>query len=186
MTWYQGKQILNQVVGKDGVRLNVYLDTLLKNPPTQVEGTAVYLNAHIDYAPISFINNVRLNHVIHKRIFFVNVTVWDVPYVKDAERITYKEMGKNIYLVRAVYGFNESPDMLEILRLTTLKIDLKFDLNETSFFASREAISPKELSGMSHLREEIFNWMLKNSARQSDFFKIPLNSLMEFITKVKA
>jgi KUP system potassium uptake protein len=185
MTWYQGKQILNQVVGKDGVRLNVYLDTLLKNPPTQVEGTAVYLNAHIDYAPISFINNVRLNHVIHKRIFFVNVTVWDVPYVKDAERITYKEMGKNIYLVRAVYGFNESPDMLEILRLTTLKIDLKFDLNQTSFFASREAITPKQLSGMSHLREEIFNWMLKNSARQSDFFKIPVNSLMEFITKVK-
>jgi len=185
MTWYQGKQILNRIVGKDGIRLNVYIDTLLKNPPTQVEGTAVYLNSHIDYAPIAFINNIRLNHVIHERIFFVNVTVWDVPYVKDSERITYKEMGKNMYLVRAVYGFNESPDMQEILRLTTTKIDLKFDLNNTSFFVSREAISPEELSGMSYWREGIFNWMLKNSARQSDFFKIPLNSLMEFITKVR-
>jgi KUP system potassium uptake protein len=185
MAWYQGKQILNRIVGKDGIRLNVYIDTLLKNPPTQVEGTAVYLCAHIEYAPIAFINNIRLNHVIHERIFFVNVTVWYVPYVKDSERITYKEMGKNIYLVRAVYGFNESPDMQEILRLTTTKIDLKFDLNTTSFFVSREAISPEGLSGMSYWREEIFNWMLKNSARESDFVKIPLNSLMEFISKVR-
>lgn len=185
MTWYQGKQILNRVVGKDGIRLDVYLDALLKNPPTQVEGTAVYLNSHIDYVPVAFMNNIRLNHVIHERLFFVNVAVWDVPYVKDGERITYKEMAKNIYLVRAVYGFNESPDMQEILSLTTAKINLTFDLSKTSFFASREAISPKELSGMSHWREEIFNWMLKNSARQSDFFKIPLNSLMEFITKVR-
>lgn len=185
MTWYQGKQIVNAIVKKDGIKINVYIEDLLKNPPAQVDGTAVYLNSHIDYVPIAFVDNIKHNHVIHERILFVNVLVWDVPYIKDEERITYKELGKNIYLVRAVYGFNESPDMQEILRLTALKIDLKFDLANTSFFVSRDAISPEELSGMSRWREEIFSWMLKNAARQSDFFKIPLNSLMEFITKVR-
>ena len=89
-----------------------------------------------------------------------------------------------VILVRAVFGFNE-PDMQEILKLIALKLELQFELSETSFFVSRDAISPEELSGMSHWRELIFSWMLKNSARQSDFFKIPLNGLMEFVTKIR-
>ena len=73
-----------------------------------------------------------------------------------------------VILVRAVFGFNEPPDMQEILKLIALKIELQF-----------------ELSGMSRWREHIFSWMLKNSARQSDFFKIPLNGLMKFVTKIR-
>jgi KUP system potassium uptake protein len=75
--------------------------------------------------------------------------------------------------------------MQEILKLIAVKLDLQFDLSDTSFFVSRDAISPEELSGMSRWRETIFSWMLKNSARQSDFFKIPLGGLMEFVTKIR-
>lgn len=185
ITWYQGKQIVDTIVKKDGVKIDVFVNSLLQNPPTQVTGTAVYLNSHIEYVPIAFADNIKHNHVMHERIFFLNIVTWDVPYVKDDERINAKEIGKNIYVVRAVFGFNESPDMQEILRLITSKLELKFNISDTSFFVSRDAISPEELSGMSRWREAIFSWMLKNSARQSDFFKIPLNGLMEFVTKIR-
>lgn len=185
ITWYQGKQIVDTIVKKDGVKIDVFVNSLLQNPPTQVTGTAVYLNSHIEYVPIAFADNIKHNHVMHERIFFLNIVTWDVPYVKDDERINAKEIGKNIYVVRAVFGFNESPDMQEILKLITSKLELKFNISDTSFFVSRDAISPEELSGMSRWREAIFSWMLKNSARQSDFFKIPLNGLMEFVTKIR-
>lgn len=185
ITWYQGKKIMESIVKKDGVKLDVFVTALLKNPPTQVAGTAVYLNSHIEYVPIAFTDNIKHNHVIHERIFFLNIVTWDVPYIKDSERISSVELGKNIHLVRAVFGFNESPDMQEILKLISTKLDFQFDLSNTSFFVSRDAISPEELSGMSLWRETIFSWMLKNSARQSDFFKIPLNGLMEFVTKIR-
>lgn len=185
ITWYQGKQIVDTIVKKDGVKIDVFVNSLLQNPPTQVTGTAVYLNSHIEYVPIAFADNIKHNHVMHERIFFLNIVTWDVPYVKDDERINAKEISKNIYVVRAVFGFNESPDMQEILKLITSKLELKFNISDTSFFVSRDAISPEELSGMSRWREAIFSWMLKNSARQSDFFKIPLNGLMEFVTKIR-
>lgn len=185
ITWYQGKQIVDSIVRKDGVKLDVFISSLLQNPPTQVPGTAVYLNSHIEYVPIAFADNIKHNHVIHERIFFLNIVTWDVPYVKDDERINAKELGKNIYLVRAVFGFNESPDIQEILKLIAAKLELQFNISDTSFFVSRDAISPEELSGMSRWRENIFSWMLKNSARQSDFFKIPLSGLMEFVTKIR-
>ena len=185
ITWYQGKQIVASIVKKDGVKLDEFITSLLQNPPTQVSGTAVYLNSHIEYVPIAFADNIKHNHVIHERIFFLNIVTWDVPYIKDDERINFKELGKNIYLVRAIFGFNESPDMQEILKLVASRIGLQFELSDTSFFVSRDAISPEELSGMSRWRESIFSWMLKNSARQSDFFKIPLNGLMEFVTKIR-
>jgi KUP system potassium uptake protein len=185
ITWYQGKKIVESIVKKDGVKLDVFIANLLKNPPTQVAGTAVYLNSHIDYVPIAFTDNIKHNHVIHERIFFLNIVTWDVPYIQDSERINSLELGKNIHLVRAVFGFNESPDMQDILKMIAAKLDLQFDLSDTSFFVSRDAISPEELSGMSLWREAIFSWMLKNSARQSDFFKIPLNGLMEFVTKIR-
>ena len=185
MTWYQGKKIVENIVKKDGVKLDVFVTSLLQNLPIQVPGTAVYLNSHIDHVPIAFTDNIKHNHVIHEQIIFLNIATWDVPYVRDNERITDKVLGKNIYLVRAVFGFNESPDIQEILKLIALKLELQFELSETSFFVSRDAISPEELSGMSHWRELIFSWMLKNSARQSDFFKIPLNGLMEFVTKIR-
>ena len=185
ITWYQGKQIVDTIVKKDGVKIDVFVNSLLQNPPTQVTGTAVYLNSHIEYVPIAFADNIKHNHVMHERIFFLNIVTCDVPYVKDDERINAKEISKNIYVVRAVFGFNESPDMQEILKLITSKLELKFNISDTSFFVSRDAISPEELSGMSRWREAIFSWMLKNSARQSDFFKIPLNGLMEFVTKIR-
>lgn len=185
ITWYQGKQIMESIVKKDGVKLDVFITSLLQNPPTQVKGTAVYLNSHIDYVPIAFVDNIKHNHVIHERIFFLNIVTWDVPYVKDEERVSFKELGKNIYLVRAVFGFNESPDIQEILKLISAKLELQFNVSDTSFFVSRDSISPEELSGMSRWREGIFSWMLKNGARQSEFFKIPLNGLMEFVTKIR-
>jgi KUP system potassium uptake protein len=67
ITWYQGKKIVDNIVKKDGVKLDVFIAALLKNPPTQVAGTAVYLNAHIDYVPIAFSDNIKHNHVIHSR-----------------------------------------------------------------------------------------------------------------------
>jgi KUP system potassium uptake protein len=37
----------------------------------------------------------------------LKVSIWDVPYVNDDERITLKDLGGNIFVVRAIYGFKE-------------------------------------------------------------------------------
>ncbi|MBT8546488.1 potassium transporter Kup [Polynucleobacter paneuropaeus] len=185
MTWYQGRQIVRKRVLDDGIRLDSFMNSLLQNPPHRVEGTAVFLTAHVDYLPVSFLHNLKHNHILHERVFFLKVSIWDVPYVDDDQRLTLKELGPNIYVVRAVYGFKETPDSNQILDLLESQFDLKIDKMNTSFFLSRDTIIPTSLPGMAIWREVIFAWMYQNAGRQSDFFKIPANRVVELGAKVE-
>ena len=185
MTWYQGRQLLRRRAVKEGIELKGFIDMLMMNPPHRVEGTAIFLTAHVDYLPVSFLHNLKHNHVLHERVFFLKVSIWDVPYVKDEERITLRDLGNNIYVVRAVYGFNETPDMGKIIELIEISSGLKFDLMNTSFFLSRDTIVSTEIPGMALWRERLFCWMYQNAGRQSDFFKIPANRLVELGAKVE-
>ncbi|QWC95740.1 potassium transporter Kup [Polynucleobacter paneuropaeus] len=185
MTWYQGRQIVRKRVLDDGIRLDSFMTSVLQNPPHRVEGTAVFLTAHVDYLPVSFLHNLKHNHILHERVFFLKVSIWDVPYVDDDQRLTLKELGPNIYVVRAVYGFKETPDSNQILDLLESQFDLKIDKMNTSFFLSRDTIIPTSLPGMAIWREVIFAWMYQNAGRQSDFFKIPANRVVELGAKVE-
>ncbi|WP_083393471.1 potassium transporter Kup [Polynucleobacter sp. MWH-Tro8-2-5-gr] len=185
MTWYQGRQIVRKRVLNEGIRLDTFITSLLQNPPHRVEGTAIFLTAHVDYLPVSFLHNLKHNHILHDRVFFLKCSIWDVPYVNDDQRLTLKELGPNIYVVRAVYGFKETPDANQILALLESQFDLKFDLMNTSFFLSKDTIVPTSLPGMAIWRERLFAWMYQNAGRQSDFFKIPANRLVELGAKVE-
>jgi KUP system potassium uptake protein len=185
ITWFRGRQILRQRAMEEGIQLSSFIDSLLKHPPHRVEGTAVFLTAHVDYLPVSFLHNLKHNHVLHERVFFLKVSIWDVPYVNDDERITMKDLGGNIHVVRAVYGFKETPDMGTIIDLIEKTFGMKFDLMNTSFFLSRDTIVPSAIPGMAIWRERLFCWMYQNAGRQSDFFKIPANRLVELGAKVE-
>ena len=185
ITWYRGRQILRKRALDEGIQLGRFITALLQHPPHRVEGTAIFLTAHVDYLPVSFLHNLKHNHVLHDRVFFLKVSIWDVPYVNDSERITLKELGGNIFVVRAVYGFKETPDMGSILKLLERGFNMKFDLMDTSFFLSRDTIAPASIPGMAMWRERLFSWMYQNAARQSDFIKIPANRLVELGAKVE-
>lgn len=185
ITWFRGRQILRKRAMEEGIELGSFIASLLKHPPHRVEGTAVFLTSHVDYLPVSFLHNLKHNHVLHERVFFLKVSIWDVPYVDDSERITMKDLGGNIHVVRAIYGFKETPDMGKIIELIEKTSGLKFNLMDTSFFLSRDTIVATELPGMALWRERLFCWMYQNAGRQSDFFKIPANRLVELGAKVE-
>jgi len=185
MTWYQGRQILRKRAVDGGIRLDAFIPALLQNPPHRVEGTAIFLTAHVDYVPASLLHNLKHNHVLHERVFFLKISIWDVPYVHDEQRLTLKEIGPNVYVLRAMYGFKETPDSSQILKLVESKFNLKTDEMNTSFFLSRDTLVPTAIPGMALWREALFAWMYQNAGRQSDFFKIPANRLVELGAKVE-
>jgi KUP system potassium uptake protein len=113
------------------------------------------------------------------------MSTWDVPYVNDSERITMRDLGGQVFLVRAVYGFKETPDINSILALLEKQENLTFDLMDTSFFISKDTIIPSASPGMALWQESLFSWMMQNAAKPSDFFKIPTNRLVELGAKVE-
>jgi KUP system potassium uptake protein len=185
MTWYTGRRLLREKAIDGSIPLADFVTSILAYPPHRVEGTAVFLTAHVDHTPATMLHNLKHNKVLHKRVFFIKLSTWDVPYVNDDERLQLKELGKDIYVVRAIHGFKETPDINSVLALITAKYGLEFDEMDTSFFLARDTIVPSKLPGMALWREKLFSWMYQNAAKPSDFFQIPPNRVVELGAKIE-
>ena len=185
ITWYQGRKLLRARSIEQGIPLEGFVTSLLAHEPIRVQGTAVFLTAHVDYVPVAMLHNLKHNQVLHQRVIFLKISVWDVPYVKDEERLNLKEMGGGIYLVRAMFGFKETPDMNKIMELLDAQHKIHCDLMETSFFLARDTVIPSAIPGMAIWRERLFAWMYQNAAKPSDFFQIPANRVVELGAKIE-
>jgi KUP system potassium uptake protein len=185
MTWYKGRKLLRDRIVNESIPLEPFVAGLLAHPPHRVEGTGIFLTAHIDYVPVAMLHNLKHNRVLHERVFFLKLSIWDVPYVNDEERLTLKDMGGQVYLVRSVHGFKETPDINKVLALIEAQYQLKFDLMETSFFLARDTVVSSKLPGMALWRQRLFAWMFQNAAKPSDFFQIPTNRVVELGAKIE-
>jgi KUP system potassium uptake protein len=184
-TWYKGRRLLRERVTQDSIHLPEFVEALLAHPPHRVEGTAVFLTAHIDFVPVALLHNLKHNRVLHQRVVFLKLSIWDIPYVRDEEKINIVELGNNCYVVRALHGFKETPDINHVLALLERDHGLALELSDTSFFLARDTVVPSNLPGMALWRERLFAWMMQNAAKPSDFFKIPPNRVVELGTKIE-
>ncbi|MCO4890218.1 potassium transporter Kup [Cupriavidus sp. WGtm5] len=185
MTWYSGRKLLRARSLEDGIPLEPFIAGLLAHPPHRVEGTAVFLTGNTDSVPVSLLHNLKHNRVLHERVVFLNFITRDVPYVDDDQRLSCKDLGGGVFILKSEYGFKETPDVQKVLDLADRKLDMHFELMETSFFIARESVIPSKLPGMPMWRESLFAWMHQNGAKPSDFFQIPANRVVELGTKVE-
>jgi KUP system potassium uptake protein len=185
MTWYKGRLLVMERTAADGIPLAPFLQGLLAHPPHRVSGTAIYLTGSDTLVPVSLLHNLKHNKVLHERTVFMTFVTRDIPYVNDEERVQIKDVGGGLYIVKAAYGFNETPDVKAVLSEISRSYGMAFDLMDTSFFLARETVVPTELPGMSFLRERVFAWMHQNAAKPTDFFRIPANRVVELGTKIE-
>ncbi|BDB23893.1 potassium transporter Kup [Cupriavidus sp. P-10] len=185
MTWYSGRKLLRARSLEDGIPLEPFIAGLLAHPPHRVEGTAVFLTGNTDSVPVSLLHNLKHNRVLHERVVFLHFITRDVPYVDDDHRLSCKDLGGGVFILKSEYGFKETPDVQKVLDLADRKLDMHFELMETSFFIARESVIPSKLPGMPMWRESLFAWMHQNGAKPSDFFQIPANRVVELGTKVE-
>ncbi|KDP88984.1 potassium transporter Kup [Cupriavidus basilensis] len=185
MTWHSGRKLLRARSLEDGIPLEPFIGGLLAHPPHRVEGTAVFLTGNTESVPVSLLHNLKHNRVLHERVVFLSFVTRDVPYVDDDHRLTCKDLGGGVFILKSEYGFKETPDVQRVLDLAQRKLNMQFELMETSFFIARESVIPSKLPGMSMWRESLFAWMHQNGAKPSDFFQIPANRVVELGTKVE-
>ncbi|PLT18215.1 potassium transporter Kup [Ralstonia mannitolilytica] len=185
VTWHTGTQLLKARNVEGGIPLEPFMEGLLRHPPHRVDGTAVYLTPSMDFVPLALLHNLKHNHVLHERVLFIHFRTLAVPYVQPAKRLSIKTIGDNIYAAVADFGFKETPAVDEIVKNVGERLGVVFEDMETSFFITRATVVPSPLPGMAMWREALFAWMQHNSAKPSDFFRIPANRLVELGSKVE-
>jgi KUP system potassium uptake protein len=186
-TWRRGREILFARLRASTVPLEPFLESLFRDPPRRVPGTAVFLTATPEVVPHALLHNLYHNKVLHERVVFLTVRIADVPWVAPVERVSATPLGRDCHQVTLCFGFMDRPDVWQAMSENCPQHGLAFDLMETSFFLSRERVVPVASGehAMSPWRERLFAAMARNAGAAVEYFNIPSNRVIELGTQVE-
>ncbi len=190
-TWIKGRELL--ITHQDDKRvLFEELEAELKfNPPVTVKGTAIYLTRSLHGVPLVFLHNFEHNHVLHEKIIVLTIVTKDEPYVDEDHRVKVRAYGENkqFYRVKFYFGFQQQQDVRRALELCARELHehygITLDLKHVSFFVGREFITFKRRSEMPAWRKPISKFLFQNSSSAIEFFRIPVERVIEIGIRVE-
>lgn len=185
-TWIKGRALLAEYIDQRRVLFEDLEDKILSHQAVTVKGSAIYLAKSLHGVPQVFLHNFEHNHVLHEQIMVLTVVTKDEPYVDVAHRIKIRSFGKdnNFYRVKLYYGFKQNPDVRQALELCTQE-GLNIDFKQTSFFIGSERVSFRKKSPMPTWRRPLFRFLFHNATSAIEFFKIPVERVIELGIRVE-
>ena len=184
MTWKEGRGLMSTRLREDAIDLHSFLEAVFLSPPTRVAGTAVFLVSDQGVTPNAMLHNLKHNKVLHETNLFVTVKQHEVPWINFSKRCEIEPLGNNCWQVTLNFGFKNEPDVPEALALLRQRGCVIDDM-DTSYFLSRDIVSPSLGSGMAPWREKLFAGMHRNASAAADFLRLPANRVVELGSKLE-
>ncbi|HKX40609.1 MAG TPA: potassium transporter Kup [Burkholderiaceae bacterium] len=184
MTWKQGRNLMHERMREEAIELRSFLESVFVNPPQRVQGTAVFLVSEPGLTPNALLHNLKHNKVLHETNLFVTVKHHEVPWVAFDKRCEVEPLGHDCWQVTLHFGFKNDPDVPEALELLRPR-GCNVDDMDTSYFLSRDIVSPTIGSGMAPWREKLFANMHRNAAAAADFLRLPTNRVVELGSRLE-
>ena len=178
MTWLWGRRRIAVQRASGALPLVTLIENLHPGRPVQVPGTAIYMTSRVDNVPAALLHNMKHNKVLHERNVLMTVRTEDVPRLPEGERLQIDHLGSNFHTVTIHYGFLEEPDIPRALALCRVG-GFRFNLMETSFFVGREKIVAKRPSGIMLPFKKLFVLLSNVALDATEFFRIPVNRIVE-------
>ncbi len=177
-TWKRGREILAIRFAHEKLSVLDFLRSIEAHPPQRVPGTAIFMNSEPGGVPRALLHNLKHNRILHERVLLMTVETEDVPYVPEEARLLVEELGEGFYSVVALYGFAEDPDVPRILRQISIE-GYRYKRLETTFFLGQRTFIIPSKPKMARWRSHLFDRMARNAERASEYFRIPVDRVVE-------
>jgi KUP system potassium uptake protein len=183
-TWKRGRSILAERIYAQSLPFKAFLADVEASKPLRVPGTAVFMTSTRRGTPNVLLHHFKHNKVLHEQVIILTIATDDVPEVSKKNRIRYKEFGNGFFAVTAHYGFMETPNMLEVMRLCR-QAGISIKDNDTSYYLGRETLVEGKQPVMATWRRRLFSFLSRNARAATDFFGIPPNRVVELGTQIE-
>ena len=184
-TWKQGRDALNELLREENLDLDLFVSSLAIEAPVRVPGTAVFLTGQKEGVPRALLHNMKHNRVLHQQVILLTVETVRIPYVNNAERVSYVPVGEGIGRMLISYGFLERPNLPREMRRFNSPV-FTYDEMETTFFLGRETIIvTRKRQRLARWRRLLFAYMLRNAASAARYFHLPPNRVIEIGAQVE-
>jgi KUP system potassium uptake protein len=177
-TWKRGRELLHKRLAADALQLKPFIADIAGSGIERVPGTAIFLTQNPDAVPHALLHSLKHFKTLHEQVVILSVSVFDVPYVPDIDRVEVRKLAGNFAQVVVQYGYKDEPDIPAALALCA-EAGLPIEMMDASFFLGRETLIPKLKSDMAYWRELIFVAMFRNAGSATAYFRIPSNRVVE-------
>jgi KUP system potassium uptake protein len=181
LTWRSGWQLLEQERSKLRQREDEFIAWVVATPPIRLSGAAAIFTAATTGIPLCLTHHLRHNRVLHERVLLIASLSVDAPRVETTERVKLVPVGAGISRVIFHFGFMETPDMMEGLKLACLEPELRgIDPQNITYYFRRVMVIPSsEASGMAVWRKSLFAMMHLNANLPAAYFGVPPAQVVE-------
>jgi len=184
-TWIKGRKLLSEYM--DARRMLFEdLEEKINGKLVTVPGTAIYLTRSLHGVPQVLLHNLEHNHVLHEQIIVMTIVTTNEPYVDEAHLVKIRSFGeeRNFYRVKLYYGFKQNADVRRALEICAQE-GLDINPKNASFFIGSEQLSFRNKSPMPKWRRGLFRFLFHNSTSAIEFFKIPVDRVMELGIRIE-
>ncbi len=182
-SWIKGTEIIETKARQTDLPIGLLLGQLEKKTPVLVPGTAVYLTAQPDLAPVALLHSLKHFKALHEHNVILTIRTADTPRVADEDRVEMFEVNRLFRQVTLHFGYMEEPNVPKGLLLCR-KLGWKFDIMSTSFLVSRRSLKPAAKSDMHRWQRALFVYLSRNAAGATDYFHIPAGRVVEIGAQV--
>jgi KUP system potassium uptake protein len=176
-TWQRGQQLVTVRRREAEGTLTDLVAGLSRENLERVDGTAAYLHAGRDTAPLALWLNIQHNRVLHRQVIIITAVTANVPHIPWERRITVDHLGDpndSFVHVTAEFGFQDRTDIEAVLHhANDDNLEGAMDAEGTTFFLSRVALHPTREPGMRMWRKRLFVALARNATTQADQLHLP-------------
>jgi KUP system potassium uptake protein len=214
ITWIRGTRYLYRQAHRRTIALSDLLETLDRESPKHVPGTAVFLTSDPQVAPVALMQNLKHNKVLHEHNIILTVVTTHSPKVSDDQRFIIEHLSSNVTRMIIIFGYMETPDVPRAMSIAR-QHGLQLNLQEASFFLGRRSIvsssarrmqdelthawedkasrqkRPKAAArrhslqyGLPEWQDHLYIAMAHSAVAATDFFRIPRNQVVEMGTQM--
>ena len=181
LTWRTGWLLLERRRSKLRQSEDEFVAWVLANPPLRVPGTAAIFTASSTGIPLSLTHHLKHNRVLHERVLLISTVSTDAPRVDPAQRVKIAPVGRGIFRLILSFGFMESPNVMEGLKLASRTAELRdIDPEQITYYFRRVMVIPRaNMAGMAMWRKELFAAMHLNANLPAAYFGVPTSQVVE-------
>lgn len=183
--WHRGITKVTDIVHEKTIPIREFIQELEDEQIPRVPGCAVFLTRTAVDAPPVMRWHVKRNRALHEKVFILHVTIENIPWVTESQRIDIRQVIVDLYRVHARYGFMERPNIPLLLSRAIAEKSLKIELEEITYYLGHENIVvADEKRGLARCQSQLFALMMRNGAHITDRFQLPNNQVVEISRRI--
>lgn len=172
--WTKGRSILSARHRENLMSVEQFKERLSELHIQRIAGTGVYLASSPNVAPVLMHLLMKHFRTLPQNLVFLHVHNESKPYVDEASRVKFADVGDGIWVVYVRCGFQEFPNVPAALRYLPEEIQ-----SGVTYFVGRESLMATDAGLMKAWQEKPFAVLLRNSLDVSLHFQLPPDNVVE-------